>query len=370
MGTEHRDHDRDHHHGDHGDHGRGHGQGQAPPGRRRSRLGRAARALLVPHHHDSAGSIDSALVATDAGIRAVKVSLAVLAATAAVQVVVTIATGSVALLADTIHNLSDALTAIPLGIAFALSRRRPTKRYTYGYGRAEDLAGVFVVSMIALSAAVAFWESAGRLIDPSPVRNTAWVLLAGLVGFAGNEWVAVYRIRTGRRIGSAALIADGYHARTDGLTSLAVVAGALGSAAGWARADPVVGILISAAILAVLIRAGRDVYRRLMDSVDPSLVDRVAAIVTATPGIETVEAVRIRWVGHELHCEAEVVSDCELTLAEAHAIGEEARHRLLHGITRLTGVTIHTSPCTHDGRDPHGAIAHHFHGITETQEHP
>jgi cation diffusion facilitator family transporter len=270
------------------------------------------------------------------------------------------ASGSVALLADTIHNFADALTAVPLGLAFWIGRRPPTRRYTYGYGRAEDLAGVFIVAMIALSAALAAWAAVNRLVHPHDIRNVGWVIAAGVIGAAGNELVAVYRIRVGRKIGSAALVADGLHARTDGLTSLAVVVGAIGVAAGFQLADPIVGLLITAAILVVLKNAARDIYRRLMDSVDPSLVSDVEYVLGAVHGVEEVEAVRIRWVGHELWAEAEVISDADLSLAAAHDIAEEARHHLLHEIPRLTEATIHTSPCGHDGRDHHAVTAHHF----------
>ena len=177
----------------------------------------------MPHSHDAAESIDDALEASTAGIRAVKISLILLAITATLQIVVVVRSGSVALLADTIHNFSDALTAVPLWVAFVLSRRAATRRYTYGYGRVEDLAGLFIVTMIALSAVLAGYESIRRLFEPQPLTNLGWVLAAALIGFAGNELVAVYRIRVGRRIRSAALVADGLHARTDGFTSLAVV---------------------------------------------------------------------------------------------------------------------------------------------------
>jgi cation diffusion facilitator family transporter len=275
------------------------------------------------------------------------------------QAVVVAVSGSVALLADTIHNFADALTAVPLGIAFWLGRRPPTKRYTFGYGRAEDLAGLFIVAMIALSSAVAVWEATQRLIHPQDVRNIGWVIAAGLIGAAGNELVAGYRIRVGRKIGSAALVADGLHARTDGLTSLAVAAGAVGVAAGFELADPLVGLLISVAILGVLRTAARDIYRRLMDSVEPELVDDVHRVVASVVGVETVEGVRIRWVGHELRAEVEIVSDADLPLSEAHAIAEEAHHQLLHAIPRLAQATIHSNPCAHDGRDHHAATAHH-----------
>jgi len=316
--------------------------------------------VFSPHSHDAGESIDTALTASADGIRALKVSLAGLAVTAVLQVAVVAISGSVALLGDTIHNFADALTAVPLGIAFVLGRRPPTKRYTYGYGRAEDLAGIFVVVTIAASSAVAAWEAVQRLIHPHAVRNVAWVVAAGVVGFVGNELVAVYRIRVGRRIGSAALVADGLHARTDGLTSLAVVIGALGVAAGWELADPIVGLLITVAILVVLKGAALSVYRRLMDSVDPDLVDDVHDVLTLVPGVRGVESVRVRWVGHDLRAEADITSDAGLTLADAHAIADEAHHRLLHDIPRLAEATIHTSPWGPDDRDYHASTAHHF----------
>ena len=359
----HGDHDHDHDDHDdhgHGDHGSGHAHDHGSGGHRAGGIRGFLSGLFSPHSHDAADSIDSALTSSAEGLRALKISLAGLAATAAFQVVIVLISGSVALLGDTIHNFSDALTAVPLGIAFLLGRRPPTKRYTYGYGRSEDLAGIFIVAMIALSAAFAGWEAGQRLIDPRPVENVGWVMVAGVVGFAGNELVALYRIRVGRRIGSAALVADGHHARADGLTSLAVVVGALGVAAGWELADPIVGLLITVAILFVLRAAARDIYRRLMDSVEPGLVDDIHRVLASVPGVQAVESVRIRWLGHELRAEAEIVSDADLRLADAHAIAEDAHHRLLHEIRRLTQATIHTSPCGHDGRDHHATTAHHF----------
>ena len=204
--------------------------------------------------------------------------------TAALQVIVVFISGSVALLADTVHNFADAGTAIPLWFAFWLGRRPPNRRYTYGYGRAEDLAGLFIVVAIAGSAVVAGWEAVSRLLNPAPVQHLGWVAAAGLVGFVGNELVAVYRIRVGRSIGSAALVADGMHARTDGLTSLAVVAGAVGVAAGWPLADPLVGVAITVAIVVVLRGAVRDVFARLMDAVDPVLLDQAEAALGGTAG--------------------------------------------------------------------------------------
>jgi cation diffusion facilitator family transporter len=300
--------------------------------------------LAHPHSHDAADSVDSALESSAQGIRAVKISLVGLALTAALQMLVVAVSGSVALFADTVHNLSDALTAVPLWIAFVVGRRAANRRYTYGYGRAEDLAGLFIVAMITLSAVLAGVQAVRRLVDPAPVEHLGWVALAGLIGFAGNELVAVYRIRVGRAIGSAALVADGLHARTDGLTSLAVLAGAGGVAAGFPLADPIVGLVITVAILAVLRTAVRDVYRRLMDAVDPALVDLAEQSLSGTPGVTAVRAVRMRWIGHALHAEAELDIDGDVSVTDAHALAHDAEHRLTHDVPRLRSAVIHAYP--------------------------
>ena len=300
--------------------------------------------VFMPHSHDSADSVDSALEGSSQGIRAVKISLVALGVTALLQVLVVMISGSVALLADTIHNFSDALTAVPLWIAFVLSRRVASRRYTYGLGRAEDLAGLFVVAMIALSAVIAGWEAIDRLLNPSPVTNLGWVAAAGVIGFAGNELVALYRIRVGRRIGSAALVADGLHARTDGLTSLAVVFGAAGVALGWQAADPIIGLVITVVILGVLRTAARDVFRRLLDGVDPAVVDATENTLLETPGVLGVREVRLRWSGHTLLAEADVEVDPALTVAQAHDIAHHAQRHLVSDVRRLGSATIHISP--------------------------
>jgi cation diffusion facilitator family transporter len=241
-----------------------------------------------------------------------------------------------------------------------LGRRPPTKRYTYGYGRSEDLAGVFVVATIAISSGFTAYEAIDRLIHPRHVHQLGWVIVAGIVGFLGNELVALFRTRVGRQIGSAALVADGLHARTDGFTSLAVVIGAVAVALGWQLADPIVGLLITVAILVIVKNAARDIYRRLMDAVDPGLVEQVTAILASVDGVQAVDAVRIRWVGHELRAEAEVTSDGALTLAQAHDVAEHAHHHLLHEVPRLAQATIHSSPAPTDGVDPHAITAHHL----------
>lgn len=314
------------------------------------------KALIAPHSHDASDSIDSVLETSAKGLRALKISLLVLSVTALLQAVVVVYTGSVALLGDTLHNVADALTAIPLAIAFTLGRRPANRRYTYGYGRAEDLAGIAVVVFVLASAGFAAFESIRRLLDPRGVDHLLAVGLAGLLGFVGNELVARYRISVGKEIGSAALVADGLHARTDGFTSLAVVAGAIGVGLGWKQADPVVGLLITVAILFVLKDAARQVYRRLMDSVDESLVDEVEEVLRGTAGVRDVGQVRVRWIGHSLRAEVDVVVDGGLSLIAGHQIALDAEHRLLHQVKRLTAATIHADP---DGPDQHAATAHH-----------
>ncbi len=312
-----------------------------------------------PHSHEAADKVDAAMEASAEGLRALWISLGVLAATAVIQAVVAALSGSVALLGDTLHNAADALTAVPLGIAFMVARRPPTRRYNYGFGRAEDLAGMVIVALILASSALAAFEAVGRLVYPQKVSDLAAVAVAALVGFAGNELVAQYRIRVGRKIGSAALAADGLHARTDGFTSLAVLAGAGGVALGWNWADPVIGLVITVAILAVLYQAAREVYRRLMDAVDPALLDHAEETLNATPGVLGTGQVRLRWVGHQLWADCEIIVSGDITAVQAHEITVNAEHNLLHALSRLSAALVHADPQARQGADPHAVLATH-----------
>jgi cation diffusion facilitator family transporter len=337
--------DHEHHH----EHGQAHGQGVL------ARL----RHVLRPHSHDAGDKVDAAMEASAEGIHALWISLAVLAGTAALQAAVVAVSGSVALLGDTLHNAADALTAVPLAIAFVVGRRPPNRRYTYGYGRAEDLAGVVIVAIIAASSALAAYEAVTRLAHPRPVSNLAAVAAAAVIGFTGNELVARYRIRVGRKIGSAALVADGLHARTDGFTSLAVLLGVAGTAVGWDWADPAVGLVITVAILAVLRQAAREIYRRLMDAVDPALVDQVEQTLRATPGVLGVGQVRLRWIGHQLRAECEVIVDADASAIAAHQVAVDAEHRLLHTLPRLAAALVHADPQPRGDADYHAELASH-----------
>ncbi|AIR97070.1 cation diffusion facilitator family transporter [Streptomyces glaucescens] len=356
----HHPHPHSHQHEHHHPHPHSHRHEHSRPHPRRQGVRHRLAHLFTPHSHDTADKVDSALESSTRGMRALWVSLAALGATALAQAVVVAVSGSVALLGDTVHNAADALTAVPLGIAFVLGRRAANRRFTYGYGRAEDLAGIVIVLTIAASAAFAGWTAVERLLDPRPVTHVPAVATAALAGFVGNEWVARYRIRVGRQIGSAALVADGLHARTDGFTSLAVLLGAGGSALGWHAADPVVGLAITVAIALVLRDAAREVVRRVMDAVDPALVDRAERALREVPGVRGVGELRLRWIGHRLRAEVAVVVDGEATVREAHAIAVAAEHALLHAVPRLTAALVHADPAPVPGEpDPHLALAHH-----------
>jgi cation diffusion facilitator family transporter len=315
--------------------------------------------LVKPHSHEAADKVDTAMEASAEGMRTLWISLAILGVTTVLQALVFALSGSVALLGDTIHNGADALTAVPLGIAFVLGRRAATRRFTYGFGRAEDLAGIAILITITASSALAAYTAIDRLLNPQTITHLPWVAAAAVIGFIGNEWVARYRIRTGRKIGSAALVADGVHARTDGFTSLAVLLGAGGAALGWKLADPIVGLLITFAILLVLKDAAKEVFRRLMDSVDPALIDTAETTLRNVNGVKRVGEVRMRWIGHQLRAEATITVDGSLSLWAAHQVAVDAEHALLHAVPRLTAALIHPDPTRIGEEDPHAMLAHH-----------
>jgi cation diffusion facilitator family transporter len=302
------------------------------------------------------------------GLRVLAWSFALLGATALLQVLVAAAAGSAALLADAVHNFADAATALPLWIAFWIARRGGSRRFPYGLGRLEDLAGLVIVLAILASGLFAAWESADRLLHPRPVRFLWAVALAAALGFAGNEAVALMRLRVGRQIGSAALVADGYHARADGLVSLAVLVGAGGVWMGYPLADPLVGLGISAMIFWLAWAPARAVFLRLLDGVEDHTLEAIVATSRGVAGVEAVTDVRARWLGHRLHAELSVVVSRSLSVEEGHEIAKEVRHDLLHQVPHLGAVTVHVDPAGEAGEAHHriGAHAHdglpaHFH---------
>jgi cation diffusion facilitator family transporter len=314
------------------------------------------------HHPESYvhGVVDPVIFSTQRGIWAVKWSFLALLLTALFQVFIVLFSGSVALLADTVHNFGDAATAIPLWIAFMVARWKPSKRFTYGYGRVEDLAGVAIVVTILFSAIIAGYRSINGLFHPRDVKFLWAVVIASFVGFIGNEWVARFRIKVGDEIGSAALVADGYHARVDGLTSLAVFFGMVGVWLGYPFADPVAGIFITGAILRIVWHSGKTVFIRMLDGVDPEVIDEIKHAVTHVPDVQDISEIRVRWLGHRLHAEVNIAVNPRLTVAKGHEIAMETRHQLLHHLRYLSNVTVHIDPSDVSG-EKHHRVAEHTH---------
>jgi cation diffusion facilitator family transporter len=299
------------------------------------------------HSHDVHEKVDDAMESNERGIWALKISLLGLGATALFQVIIVVFSGSTALLADTIHNFGDAVTAIPLWLAFAFQRRERSRRFTYGYGRTEDIAGVIIVGLIFFSACVAGYESIRKLIDPQPVTHLGWVAAAAIIGFIGNEAVAIFRIRVGKEIGSAALIADGQHSRVDGFTSLAVLIGAIGVWVGVPVLDPLIGLAITVAILFIVKDAARAVFLRVLDGVEPGILTKVEQAPLHVEGVQGVHEVRARWLGHRVHADLHVTVDRRLSVAEAHSIMDQVHDELAEHVPAFGGATIHVCPCSH-----------------------
>lgn len=313
------------------------------------------------HHGHSHGVIDASIVSHERGLWAVKWSFVALMVTAVLQLAIVIFSNSIALLADTIHNFGDAATAIPLGIAFLFARRKPSKRFTYGYGRIEDLAGVIIVLLILFSAIVAAYESINRFFHPQPVHHLAMVVIASILSFMGNEGVAIFRIKVGKQIGSAALIADGHHARIDGWSSLAVLVGAVGVWFGFPLADPIAGLIITASILFIVWQSGKEVFTRMLDGVDPEVLHEVEHAAEHVEGVKEIGDIKARWVGHKLFVEMTIAVKDSVTAKDAHDIAKEVRHQVLHHLPHVGQVMIHVDPEREFGHE-HYKIGSHAHG--------
>ena len=302
------------------------------------------RNLYGGHSHSASDKIDDAMETNERGIWALKVSLIGLSLTAFFQLIIVIISGSAALLADTIHNFADAATSIPLWIAFALAQRGVSRRFTYGYGKTEDVAGVVIVLIIFASACIAGYESVIKIIHPQPVEHLAWVAAAAIVGFIGNEAVAILRIRVGKEIDSAALIADGQHSRVDGFTSLAVLIGVIGVWLGVPILDPLVGIAITIAILFIVKNAARAVWNRLIDGIEPEIMDEIEHAPTHVAGVREVKHVRARWVGHKVYIDLQIGIDPELPVRAAHEMAEKVKQALREHVRSFGGAIVHISP--------------------------
>lgn len=310
------------------------------------------------HGHEH-GRIEADLYGNRAGLRAVQISTAGMLLVALIQLAIALLGGSAGLLADSLHNLGDVLTTVALWIAFVISNRAANRRYTYGYYRTEDLAGIFIVLVIIASAAIGAIESIRKLTSGSVPTQIYLSMFAAAIGCIGNEVLAQYKIRVGRRINSVPLIADGQHSRIDGLTSLAALVGLIGVSLGFPLADPIAGLLITLVILSVVYSTARSVLQRLLDAVDPHIVPAIIETASGVEGVEATSDVRARWVGHTLHIVMNIEVDARLTLLAAHAIAEEVRHRLFHEIQGVSEVIIHTDPSSASGEDHHQMMAHH-----------
>lgn len=309
------------------------------------------------HGHDHGGpahdhgSLDEELVSNRTAVRAVWISAVGLAATAIFQFAIVAVSGSVGLLSDALHNIGDVLGTLTLWIAFTLSRRPESETFPFGWRRAEDLGGLIIVGAIAASALLAGYESVSALFgEGHEVTNVPLALLAAVVGIIGNEGVAQYKIRVGQRIDSPALIADGQHARTDGLASAGAAAGIVGVGLGFPLADPIAGVLITLAIVYILVDVGRDVLRRLADGVRPGVLAGMRDAAAQVEGVDDVHAVKARHAGRALLVQLHIAVDGDMSVTEGHDIALRVGDAVKHSTPGVTAVEVHVDPT---GSQPH-----------------
>jgi cation diffusion facilitator family transporter len=217
--------------------------------------------------------------------------------------------------------------------------------------------------MILISAIIAGYVSIDRLFHLQQVMFLWAVSAAALIGFIGNETVAQLRIRVGTEIGSAALVADGYHARTDGLTSLAVLIGAAGIYSGFPLADPVIGLMITIAIFWIVWDSAKTIFTRLIDGVDPAVTDEIPHTADHVEGVVEITDVKVRWLGHRLHAEINITVDSSRSVESGHAIAKSFRHELLHHLKYLSDATIYVDPVSASGPVHHHIQEHDHDGL-------
>ena len=270
--------------------------------------------------------------------RAIAVSAVGLAATGLIELLLAVATGSVGLLGDAIHNLSDVSTSAVVFLGFRLSRRPPTERYPYGLERAEDLAGIGIAVVIWASAAFAGFESVRKLIDHGHTSHVGAGIAGAVIGIVGNQVVAWYKLRTGRRIHSATLVADARHSWLDALSSAGALAGLIAVAAGQPWGDPVAGLAVTGFICHVGYEVTADVVRRLADGVDPEVITTAEAVAGSVPGVIHAHA-RARWTGRTLRVEIEGWVDPNLPVRGADALGRQVATALADRIPDVSSFT-------------------------------
>jgi len=296
----------------------------------------------MSHPHSSAhyGNKDA--------IRAVVVSAVALGLAAVAEISASILSGSASVLADGLHNAGDVMTSFILLFTFALVRRPATRRFSSGYGRFEDVATLLIVVVIIITAAIAAAESVAKLLHPVTYSNIPLSLAAALIGVVANLGVSEYKVRVGRGIGSESLEADGIHSRIDALVSAGAFAGIGLAGLGLTIADPILGILITVAIVFALAGTVKQLYYRMMDAVDPTIIDELTSSATAVPGVLAVHDVRVRWVGRELVAVMHVDMDPKSTLENAHAIAMRVEDAVCHEVPAAR-LEIHMDP----GTTPH-----------------
>lgn len=324
-------------------------------------LSAVASALHLGGHTHDHGSLaaDRALKNNALGIRTIYLAMFLLGATTILQVLVYAISGSVSLLGDTVHNFGDAINSIPLLFAFWLASRTANTRYTYGYGRLEDIAGVLIVLSIGFSALYIIWESVNRLLHPVLLYNLGWVAIAAIIGFIGNELAARVQVRAGRRMGSEAMVANGLHARVDGFTSLAVLVAAIGAWLGYPVIDALIGIMMGVVILFITWNAAKSMWYRLMDAVDPAYIEKAEDVIHEHPEVKNIRSLRMRWEGHELRAEAAISVDASLSAEQCNRITEHISHHLYHAVPNLSEATIAIEPWSPGGKRYSGEASHH-----------
>jgi cation diffusion facilitator family transporter len=311
------------------------------------------------HSHSSAhyGNKDA--------VRAVVVSAFALGIAALAEITASILSGSASVLADGLHNAGDVLTSFILLVTFALVRRPATRRFSSGYGRFEDVATLLIIVVIIATAAVAAAESVAKLIHPVSYSNIPISLGAAILGVIANLGVSEYKLRVGRGIGSESLEADGVHSRIDALVSAGAFVGIGLAGLGLTVADPVVGILITFAIVFVLAGTVKQLFYRMMDAVDPTIVDELTSAATSVKGVLQVHDVRVRWVGRELVAVMHVAVDPKSTLEEAHRVSMRVEDAVCHEVPAAR-LEIHMDPGTtrhkHQVVGTHSDEEEHDHG--------
>jgi cation diffusion facilitator family transporter len=270
--------------------------------------------------------------------RAVAVSAVGLALTGLIELVIAVLSGSVALLADALHNLSDVSTSALVFIGFRSSQKVPTERYPYGFDRAEDVAGIGVAVVIWASAFVAGIESIEKLVHHGSTHHLGWGVGAAIVGIVGNQLVARYKLTVGRRIQSATMIADAKHSWLDALSSTGALLGLVGVAVGWPRADAVAGIVVTGFICHVAWEVSTDIAHRILDGVDPAIITTAETVASETPGVLHAHS-RARWTGRTLRLEVEGWVHPETSVADADRIGREIARTLTEHLPEMRSFT-------------------------------